>query len=70
MQALPPGMESEGGRRIGGAAVEFASVLDPPEAITSLAWLAAPGAPADDCLLLGTSAGFLQVPPPPLFRVR
>lgn len=45
--AMPQGQTGVGGldgaRHIGGDAVEFASVVDPPETVTALAWLAAPG---------------------------
>ncbi|GAB4818165.1 hypothetical protein N2152v2_005211 [Parachlorella kessleri] len=49
------------GSQGGIASLEFANVLKAPETVSSLAWLASPGQPADDCLLVGTSTGFLQV---------
>ncbi|EFN57078.1 hypothetical protein CHLNCDRAFT_143843 [Chlorella variabilis] len=45
----------------GNAAVEFVSAVDAPETVTALAWLAAGAQSADECILVGTSEGFLQL---------
>lgn len=39
---VQPAASGDGARKIGGDAVEFAAVLERPEAISSLAWLAGP----------------------------
>ncbi|KAL4433989.1 hypothetical protein ABPG75_000430 [Micractinium tetrahymenae] len=51
-----------GGGSAAAPSVDFVSAVDAPEALTALAWLAAAGAQAaDECILAGTSHGFLQL---------
>ncbi|PRW57579.1 Rab3 GTPase-activating non-catalytic subunit [Chlorella sorokiniana] len=49
------------GAAAGATAIEFVSAVDAPETITALCWLAGSGQSADECLLVGTSGGHLQL---------
>ncbi|KAI3434710.1 hypothetical protein D9Q98_002771 [Chlorella vulgaris] len=45
----------------GSSAVEFVSAVEAPEAVSALVWLTAGAQSADECILAGTSAGYLQL---------